>query len=124
MRVQIFECIEKNSGQLTPVDGRFVYIKKGRYIDNNTSHPLYAEKEKYFARIYCLGYLKKRIYFLNRFGNKDSNTGFHVGFTWLQHQHFLLLQNRHWVQKEENIRYVINVLFLFIGAYIGFKNLK
>ena len=93
MRVQIFECIEKNSGQLTPVDGRFV----------------------------CL---KKRIYFFNRFGNKDSNTGFHVGFTWLQHQRFLFLQNRHWVQKEENIRYIVNVIFLIIGAYFGFKNLK
>lgn len=124
MKVQIFECIEKNSGQLIPIGGRFIEIKKGRFIDNNTSHPLYAENEKYFKRIYCLEYYKKRIYFFNRFGIKDSNTGFHVGFTWLQHQRFLFLQNRHWIQKEETIRYVINVIFLIIGAYIGFKNLK
>lgn len=124
MKIQIFECIEKNSGQLTPVDGRFIYIKKGRFVDSDTSHPLYVENEKYFKRIYCLEYFRKRIYYFNRFGNNDIKTVFHVVFTWLQHQRFLFLQNRHWVQKEENIRYIVNVIFLIIGAFFGFKNLK
>jgi len=124
MRVQIFECTLKNSGKLSPVSGEFISIKKGRYVYKSTSHPLYTEKENYFAKVYCLEYLKKRIYFFNRFGKNDNNNGFHVGFTWLQHQQFLLLQNRHWFQKEKNIRYIVNVIFLIIGAYLGFENLK
>ena len=124
MKVQIFECTEKNTGNLSLVNDRFVEIKKGRFLESGASHPLYSENEKYFKRVYCLEFLKKRIYFFNRFGSNDSNTGFHVGFTWLQHQQFLLLQNRHWVQKEENIRYVVNLVFLIIGAYLGFQKLK
>lgn len=124
MRIQVLECKEKNSGKLTPVEGGYIEIKKGRYLDGDISHPLYAENEKYFNRTFCLEYSKKHIYFFNRFGNKNSNTGFHVGFSWLQHQRFLLLQNRHWLQKEENIRYVINVIFLTIGVIISYKNLK
>lgn len=124
MRIQVLECKEKNSGKLTPVEGVYIEIKKGRYLDGDISHPLYAENEKYFIRTYCLEFSKKHIYFFNRFGNKNSNNGFHVGFTSLQHHRFLFLQNNHWIQKEEYIRYAINVLFLIIGAYIGFKNLK
>lgn len=124
MKVQVLNCLEKNSGRLIPEGERTIEIKKGRFIDNDISHPLYAENEKYFKRTYCLEYSKKRIYYFNRFGNSDSNTGFHVGFNWLQHQRFLLLQNRHWLQKEESIRYIVNLVFLFLGAYIGLKNLK
>jgi hypothetical protein len=124
MRIQVLECKEKNSGKLTPFEDRYIEIKKGRYVDFDTSHPLYVENEKYFKRVYCLEYFRKRIYYFNRFGNNDINTGFHVGFTWLQNQRFLFLQNRHWVQKEENIRYIVNVIFLIIGAFFGFKNLK
>jgi hypothetical protein len=124
MKIQMLECTLKNSGKLSLVNDRYVEIKKGRFLESGTSHPLYSENEKYFKRVRCLEYFKKRIYFFNRFGNKENNAGFHVGFTWFQHHQFLLLQKRHWIQKEENIRYVINVIFLFIGAYIGFKNLK
>jgi len=124
MKIQMLECALKNSGKLSLVNDRYVEIKKGRFLESGTSHPLYLENEKYFKRVHCLEYFKKRIYFFNRFGNKENNAGFHVGFTWFQHHQFLLLQKRHWIQKEENIRYVINVIFLFIGAYIGFENLK
>jgi hypothetical protein len=124
MKIQVLECNLKNSGKLSLVNDRFVEIKKGRFLELGTSHPLYSENEKYFKRVYCLEYLKKRIYFFNRFGQKDSNSGFHVGFTWFQHQQFLLLQNRHWIQKEENIRYIVNLIFLIIGVYLGFQKLK
>ena len=124
MKIQVLECNLKNSGKLSLVNDRFVEIKKGRFLELGTSHPLYSENEKYFKRVYCFEYLKKRIYFFNRFGQKDSNSGFHVGFTWFQHQQFLLLQNRHWIQKEENIRYIVNLIFLIIGVYLGFQKLK
>ena len=124
MKVQVLNCLEKNSGQLIQEGELAIEIKKGRFIYNDTSHPLYTVNEKYFIRTYCLEYLKKRIYYFNRFGNSDGNTGFYVGFSWLQHQRFLLLQNRHWLQKEESVRYIVNLVFLILGAYIGLKNLK
>ena len=60
------------------------------------------------------------IYFFMLFGRKESMSGVHVGFNFWEHQRFLWLQKSHWLQKEENIRYVINVFFLLMGLYVGF----
>lgn len=100
-----------------------VEIKYGRFIVDDVSHPLMSETEKYFQRVYCLEYEKRRIYYFYTFGNKEGVGGFHVGFTWWQHQQFLLLQKRHWIQKEENIRYIVNVVFLVLGLIIGIKSI-
>ncbi|MFN8864982.1 MAG: hypothetical protein ACK500_10555 [Flavobacteriales bacterium] len=124
MKVQKLQCPDANAGSLVPMIGKYVEIRKGRYVDGGLSHPLYSEGEKYFERIYGLEYRNHHVYFFRRFGNGDSKAGFHVGFTRLQHQQFMLLQNSHWIQKEENIRYLVNLVFLVIGAYIGLSNLK
>jgi hypothetical protein len=51
-----------------------VKIKSGRYIENDTSHPLYDEHEKYFRRIYSLEYKRHYVYWL-----KDERQGTSVG---------------------------------------------
>lgn len=115
-----------NTGKVKPVKSKLqnesIFIHKGRYVENETSHPLYDEDSKYFRRIYCLEYKSYYVYWLYHFG-KAEGQGTHVGFTWLQHQRFLWLQNRHWLQKEGNIRYLVNLIFLILGAYISFKSL-
>lgn len=85
--------------------------------------PLIRADQKFFHRNLALAYKKKIIYSFYEFGLKEDRTIVLVGFNWLQHQRFLLLQRIHWIQKEENIRYIINIMFLILGAYIGIMKL-
>ena len=96
---------------------------------NNLSHPLFDDQNKYYKRIYALEFKDKRIYalefkdkriyYFNSFGKIGPNYGFHVGFNFAENQKFLWLQGSHWLQKEENIRYCINIIFLIIGLVLG-----
>ena len=105
------------------VEFDWIEIKKGRYIQNGTSHPLRSGDEKYYKRIYGLEYENRKVYWLDTFGKHYSNHGNHVGFSWWEHQNFLWRQNDHWLQSEENVRYIVNVIFLAIGVVIGLKQL-
>ena len=60
MKIQVLEVKQPNSGILHPQSSKTIQIINGRYLENdNTSHPLISENEKYFKRIYCLKYSKK-----------------------------------------------------------------
>ncbi|MGO4905805.1 hypothetical protein [Flavobacterium sp. W20_MBD1_R3] len=125
MRIKLLEGDGFNTGKFKGyLRNQYIDIKKGRYLKDDISHPLYSEKEFYFKRIYCLEFENKKVYFLNTFGKTDSQKGFHIALSEWQNQRFLWLQNRHWIQKEENIRYIVNLLFLVLGAYIAIKNIK
>jgi len=124
MKVKIFDSIP-NSGIASPVlkNNKFEYldIKKGRYIHNDCSHPLRIKNNLLYSRVYGLEYKNHKIYWFNIFGNIDTNHGYHIGLNWWQNQRFLFLQNSHWFQKEENIRYIINIIFLVFGLIIAMK---
>ncbi len=126
MKIQVLRSEEVNTGHLTDLfPGEVVEIKRGRYIKDEISHPLFTEKENYFYKIHCLKYKKRHIYFLNYFGsNEPPVKGIHIGLTYWQNNRFLLMQNKHWFQKEENIRYIVNILFLIIGVYISILSLN
>lgn len=64
-----------------------------------------------------------KFFFWNLDGKLSSNNGHHVSFSWREHQTSLWKQKGHWLQKEENVRYIVNVLFLIIGVLIGIKQL-
>jgi hypothetical protein len=126
MKIEELRVEEPNSGKLraSSVD-KNIEIKKGRYICNDISHPLFSEKENYFSKVYCLEYKKRHIYFLNYFGrNEPPVKGIHIGLTIWQNHKFLWLQNKHWLQKEENIRYIVNILFLIIGVWLSIMSIK
>lgn len=124
MKATIMKSFKDNSGLINITD-QSIEIKKGRFIKGDVSHPLFDSSNRYFKRVYCLENSKKNIiYFFNTFGKEASNNGFHVGFTKLENQRFLFLQGIHWFQKEENIRYIINVLFLIIGTFVAFLGLS
>lgn len=42
------------------------------------------------------------------------------------YQNFIFLWGlrKNWLQKEENIRYAVNLLFLIIGSYLTYKQIK
>ena len=139
MKVKGLE-VEINKGMLYPSKGRisekkentvkyrntefnWIEIKKGRYIQNGTSHPLRSGDDKFYKRMYGLQYKNRKVYWLYVFGNQSSAGGYHVSFNWWEHQSFLLLQGEHWFQKEENIRYIVNLIFLIIGVVIGLKQI-
>ncbi len=101
-------------------NGERLKIKKYIYIYKNQIHGLKAGNEKFYKRIHSLEFNFYRVYYLNKFNLNDGKSGFHIGLNFWQNQQFLLLQNEHWIQKEENIRYVINILFLIGGLALGY----
>ena len=62
----------------------------------------------------------KYVYFLKK--NIGGKQGYRISLSFWQNQKFLFIQNKHWLQKEENIRYVINILFLISGITLGILN--
>ncbi|OCB75152.1 hypothetical protein [Flavobacterium crassostreae] len=121
MEIEVLRSNEFNTGHLTIMfPGETIEIKRGRFIKEGFSHPLFTEKESFFSKIYCLEYKKKHVYFLNYFGRNESPAkGIHIGLNNWENNKFLWMQNKHWLQKEESIRYIVNVLFLIIGICIS-----
>lgn len=126
MKIEVLRSNELNSGHLTAFfPEEKIEIKRGRYIKGDISHPLFTEKENYFCKVHCLEYNKKHIYFLNYFGRNEAPVkGIHIGLTNWQNNKFLWMQNKHWLQKEENIRYIVNVIFLIIGVWISVMSMN
>lgn len=123
MKIKILEPDEQHNGKLKLSSTEFLEIKCGGYLVEGESYPLVSEKEKYFQRIYHKKYHNKSIYLLNRFGKIDDSDGYYIGLNSWEKQIFLWLQQKHWLQKEENIRYIVNLVFLVIGAYVALKKL-
>lgn len=101
-----------------------VKITGGRFYRCDTSSPLVGRVDRYYYRNHSLKYKRKIIYGFNEFGIIEDGTLIFVGFNWFQHQRFLWMQREHWFQRESNLRYVVNIIFLIIGAYLGFKGIS
>ena len=117
MKTKLYDLNKEN--QLL-IERREVKIKRGCYIDGSVSYPLILNRN------HSIGYVNKNyVYNFKRFGDDATKTtAYHfLKFNFYEHQKFLLSQNMHWIQKEENLRYIINIIFLTIGAYIGIKKL-
>lgn len=103
---------EPNTGVLNKTE-QTIIIKKNRWVDKSgVSHPMKFEEPKAFEN--------KNVYFLYLFGGDTK--GKHISLSFWQNQKFLWLQNNHWLQKEENIRYIVNILFLLGGITLGVLN--
>lgn len=107
---------DTNTGILKPTN-EIISIKPRRWVDGDgKSHPM-----KYVSSI---AFENKNVFFLHSSGDdsKLPHHGKHISLTFWQKQLFLLMQNSHWIQKEENVRYIINILFLIGGLTIGLLN--
>ena len=112
MKVNLFKT-EPNTGILTKTD-KTINIKCHKFYDeNNNYQPLGYEKIK------SLG---KFVYFL-KFNGVSETHGRHISLNFIQNQKFLWMQGENWFQKEDNVRYVINILFLIIGCYLAYKQI-
>jgi len=116
---------EKNGKIIsTQINERLLLIKRGRIIEPDGSVlPILFDNDKNFKRIYYLKYKYKYIYCIEQELENTSNIKTFIGLNFFQNVWFLILQKSHWLQKESNIRYLVNLIFLVIGAYIGIKNL-
>jgi hypothetical protein len=117
MKTKLYDL---NKEDQSLIERRDILIELGCYIDACVSYPLILNRN------HSIGYNNRSyIYDFKRFGNdKTENPAYDfLKFNFYNHQKFLFIQNKHWLQKEENIRYIVNVVFLIIGAYIGLKKL-
>lgn len=135
MKIQILKPIQ-NTGRMQQTKGtfesydeegilrtytvsqNFIKILKYRYIHLNVSHPLKSGDNLYYKRIHCLNFENKKVYFLRRFGNEESN-GIHIGLSWSENQKFLFLMGQHWIQQEDNIRFLTNMALIVFGIIMG-----
>lgn len=90
-------------------------IHNGYYTMYNYDWPLEYKRE-YFYKVN-----NKYIYTVL---DKSNGTEFRIALNWFENQRFLFVTRKHWILKEENIRYVINIIFLIIGVVFGFLKLK
>ena len=116
MKIKIFQTIT-NQCALKETDN-YINIKKNRFYDTRTNiyQPLNYKKMYNFR--------EKYVYYLFYMGDFECKSGgIHISLNFFQNQKFLFLQGNHWFQKEENLRYIINVLFLLLGTYLSYKQL-
>jgi hypothetical protein len=75
---------------------------------------IYRDKIQTLERVYEEDIFLKRVYLVNNEYIIKTNP----------FQTFILLYQirKNWLQKEENIRYLINILFLIIGVCISLKH--
>jgi hypothetical protein len=114
MITKIYRPDGSNTGKLKETN-KEIKIHRGRWIEgkDNTSHPMS------FKKIHC--FENKNVYGLHLFGD-DTKRVEHIVLNYWKEQKFLWLQNAHWLQKEENIRYIINMLILSGTLVIGLLN--
>lgn len=116
MKINVYVPIT-NSGILEKTEEQ-IDIRKNRWIDSGgISHPL-----KYLKPI---AFSNSNVYFLHLFGDdtKKPHSGKHISLTFFENHFFNLMQGTHWIQKEENIRYLINLTYLTIGIIFAYKKL-
>lgn len=113
--------LDKTTGERIPHPEDHIVVKKGRYMQCEISHALRSGDKLYYRRKQNFSYEGKVIYWFGTFSQMEH--GKHIGFNWWQHQYFLWMQGDHWFQKEENIRYLVNLLFLTLGVWIGIKSI-
>ena len=65
------------------------------------------------------------MYFLHLFGDdsKVPHQGKHISLSFIENQRFCILQGTHWLQKEENIRYLVNLTYLTLGLIFAYYKL-
>jgi hypothetical protein len=90
-----------------------IEIKKGRWIRHGISHPLNFKKIDSFE--------DKYVYFFHMYGS--GNTGIHIPLNWIQNQIFNIMQKNHWIQKRENIKYLIVIGTFIIGSIVALKSM-
>jgi hypothetical protein len=126
MKIRRFDIVDGQKGFVKNIDG-IIEVRKGCYdLNNKTTWYLKSGKENQFVREYRFKSLEKDakyFYSFPFFGRKVSPDDVLVGMTWLEHQKFLWIQDEHWLKKENNIRYIVNVLFLVLGAIVAVKGL-
>lgn len=110
MKLKTFSASGQNSGQWIE-NNEEIDIKRGGFIKDKYWYPMTFKEisSPYDKKIYCLKY---------------GENGFkHISFTgFWENQIFLFKQGVHWFQKEENIRYVVNMILIFLTAVAGFSN--
>jgi len=93
--------------------------ESGEMNIHRNSFTITAHNEKF---LYDLSF--KRIYpklkgiCIMIFAQNTVNQPYLIKFNWFQYWRFLWLQKKHWLQSEENLRYVLNILLILGGMYI------
>lgn len=102
MKVKVYRVEKPNTGLLEQTNKEII-VRNGRWIDwNGTSHPMNYKRIRAFEN--------RRVYYLFKFGS--GKTGYHISLSYAQNQRFLFLQNDHWFQQPDNIKWVVGAILI------------
>lgn len=73
-----------------------------------------------FKRFYTLE--NKYVYGLYEY--KDENPNFFIKLNTIENNIFLLKTGNHWISKEENLRYIVNIIYLSLGLILTYLSIK
>ena len=103
-----------NTGKLKQTNEKII-IKPRRWVTKDgKSYPMKSSAP--------ISFENKNVYFLPYPNENNTIKGVHISLNFWQKQKFLFLQKAHWLQKEENIRYIINMLVLISTVVVGVLN--
>ena len=66
--------------------------------------------------------VKKGFRYTYEIKTKD-NFSYITTLNFIQHSRLKFIMGENWFQKEDNIRYLVNILFLVIGTYLTYKTI-
>lgn len=99
-------CYEKSENK--------IMIKKNHYILNESTCDFIDFSLRKLMTI------KNKYRIILNLRNGDISV---IQLNWFNYLLFLWIQRKCWIQQENNVRYVINILFLMLGLLLGFKSL-
>jgi hypothetical protein len=101
MKVKAIDIKFGNTKSFLKIEKQYIKLPSGRKIINSCER--FKNEEGVFNYIYLI--------------NKE----YKVCLNFFQHSYLLFWLKQNWFQKEENIRYIVNILFLILGVYISYK---
>lgn len=109
MKLYTYYPIE-NSGKLSKTDC-VIDVKRGRWVVNETNHPMEFDRVHAFENKY--------VYFLHHFGINSGIIvqGDHIVLNFWQNHKFLFMQRAHWIQNNNNLKWILGML---VSALVGY----
>jgi hypothetical protein len=109
VKIKVLEGLMNNSGEL-------LETKKSTII-NCRMEPSTVDSDNI-----TLTDIENRSNMFNKKCYRSGNIHFYP-INWWNKQKLLWMYKKHYLQKEENIRYIINIFYLSVGIVIGILNL-
>jgi len=112
----------KNFGLIKIKNGYYVIKSNENIYDISSIRKIEISDQKWYERCILINHTWKT-FTSSAISMIPVTEVFLIRMNLLKYLTFMKIQKRLWIQKEENIRYIINLLFLILGVYLAYKKI-